>query len=246
MARRRCVCDIARGESRHDGYAVACIPDGSGTTLPMRRGSRARGRRVAADRQPRDLLLRRLSGIRASPRTTGPGRCPRGDGHCAACACFAGDPARPRSRLGSEVDAERAPSLDSNLLQHAVGNMVSPAIPFVGVVTMSFDLADRSAEQVFGKPVGAIRGEYAIGEPPAGSRGIGLWIMIRSVGKLLRWRLAGKTWPHPFFDRASRKPMYPVTSLSPEQRQALRPLCGPKPASSAGPLSGASQRPSSS
>ena len=127
-----------------------------------------------------------------------------------------------------------------------LGNMVSPAIPFVGVVTRSFDLADRSAEQVFGKPVGAIRGEYAIGEPPAGSRGIGLWIMTRSVGKVLRWRLAGKTWPHPFFDRASRKPMYPVTSLSPEQRQALRPLCGPKPASSAGPLSGASQRPSSS
>ena len=127
-----------------------------------------------------------------------------------------------------------------------LGNMVSPAIPFIGVVTRSFDLSDRSAEQVFGKPVGAIRGEYAIGEPPAGSRGIGLWIMIRSVGKVLRWRLAGKTWPHPFFDRASRKPMYPVTSLSPEQRQALRPLCGPKPASSAGPLSGAGQRPSSS
>ena len=115
-----------------------------------------------------------------------------------------------------------------------LGNMVSPAIPFVGVAISSFELGAHAPDQVFGKPVGAIMGEYAIGEPPAGSRGIRLPIMLRSIAKVLGWRLAGKTWPHPFFDRATGKPRFPVTSLTSNQREALRPLCGPRPAPPAG------------
>ena len=44
------------------------------------------------------------------------------------------------------------------------------------------------------------------------------------------WRLRGKTWPHPFFKRETREPIYPLTVLSPGEREALRPLCGPRPA----------------
>lgn len=113
-----------------------------------------------------------------------------------------------------------------------LGNTVSPAIPFVGVLVSTFDFGNKTPDQTFGKPIGAIKGEYATGESPAGSRGIRLPIMLRSIAKVLGWRLTGKTWPHPFFDRGSGKPIYSVTVLSPEQREALRPLCGPKPAAS--------------
>jgi hypothetical protein len=110
-----------------------------------------------------------------------------------------------------------------------LGNMVSPSIPFVGIVTAAFDLADATPDQIFGKPIGAIKGEFAIGEAPAGSRGIRLPILIRSVTKVVSWRLAGRAWPHPFFDRTSGEPIFPVTTLAPDGRNALRPLCGPKP-----------------
>ena len=113
-----------------------------------------------------------------------------------------------------------------------LGNTVSPTIPFVGVLVSSFALGNQTPDQAFGKPIGAIKGEYATAEPPAGSRGIRFPIMLRSIAKVLGWRLTGKTWPHPFFDRVSGKPIYPVTALSHEQREALRALCGPKPAPS--------------
>ena len=115
-----------------------------------------------------------------------------------------------------------------------LGNTVSPGIPFVGVLVSSFNLESHMPDRAFGSPIGSIKGEYAIGEAPAGSRGIRLPIMLRSIAKVLGWRLAGKAWPHPFFDRASGKPIYPVTVLLPEQRKALRPLCGPMPAPSGG------------
>jgi hypothetical protein len=110
-----------------------------------------------------------------------------------------------------------------------LGNTVSPDIPFVGVLVSSFDLGPQDPDQAFGGPVGEIKGEYAIGEPPAGSRGIRLTIMLRSIAKVLNWRLTGKTWPHPFYDRVTGKPIYPVTVLSAKQREDLRSRCGPKP-----------------
>lgn len=84
-----------------------------------------------------------------------------------------------------------------------LGNTVSPAIPFIGIVTAAFDLAGATVDQTFGKPVGAIKGEFAIGEAPAGSRGIRFPILARSIAKVLGWKLSGLTWPHPFFVSAS-------------------------------------------
>ena len=105
-----------------------------------------------------------------------------------------------------------------------VGNMVSTAIPFVGIVSVAFETAGQVPDALFGKPRGAIKGEYAIGGPPPGSRGIPLPLMLRSIARVLGWRLAGRTWPHPFFDRSTMKPIFPVATLSATQREDLRPL----------------------
>jgi len=111
-----------------------------------------------------------------------------------------------------------------------VGNTLSPAIPFVGIVAQAFDRDGQHADQVFGAPAGAIFGKCAIGEPAAGSTGLNLPLMLRAIAKVLGWRLTGQSWPHPFFRSNSREPMFPLTVLSPDRREALREKCGPHPA----------------
>jgi hypothetical protein len=110
-----------------------------------------------------------------------------------------------------------------------LGNTVSPAIPFVGIVAQAFDNGAERPDDQFGKPIGAIMGKYAIGEAPAGSTGIKLSLLVRAFRMVLGWRLRGQTWPHPYFERNTRAPIYPVTVLSRPQREALRPFCGPHP-----------------
>jgi len=111
-----------------------------------------------------------------------------------------------------------------------VGNTLTPKIPFVGIVPQAFDNGTYRADNVFGPPIGAILGKYAIGEPPAGSTGLNLTLILRAIGKMIGWRFRGKAWPHPFFKQDTGEPIYPLTVLSREQREALRPLCGPHPA----------------
>jgi hypothetical protein len=41
--------------------------------------------------------------------------------------------------------------------------------------------------------------------------------------------LRGQTWPHPFFERDMRAPIYPLSVVSREEREALRRFCGPHP-----------------
>jgi hypothetical protein len=107
-----------------------------------------------------------------------------------------------------------------------LGNTIGPGIPFVGIVAHAF----RSPDEVFGPPVGGILGKFAVGTPPPGSTGLNLRLIGGAIRKILGWKVDGQTWPHPFFDRATRAPRYPITVLTHEQREALRPLCGPKPA----------------
>jgi hypothetical protein len=114
-----------------------------------------------------------------------------------------------------------------------LGNTMTPAIPFVGILARGFDNGGQKSNAVFGPPIGAIMGKFAVGEPPAGSTGVNVGFFARAIRKVLGWRFFGRAWPHPFFDRATRAPIYPLTILSREEREALRPLCGPKPARSA-------------
>lgn len=112
-----------------------------------------------------------------------------------------------------------------------LGNTVGPRVPFVGLMTEAFGAAGQSPDRLLAAPIGAILGQFAVGGPPPRSKGIRLSILLRSMVSLIGWRLRGRDWPHPFFDRSSRRPTYPVQVLSAEQRDALRPLCGPTPAS---------------
>jgi hypothetical protein len=112
-----------------------------------------------------------------------------------------------------------------------MGNTLAPAIPFVGIVAQAFEGDLQRTDDLFGKPRGAIQGKYAIGDAPEGSTRLDLRLLTRALRMILGWRIRGRTWPHPYFDLATRSPNRPVTTLSPTQREALRPLCGPRSAS---------------
>ncbi|HLK37093.1 MAG TPA: DUF6151 family protein [Polyangiaceae bacterium] len=114
-----------------------------------------------------------------------------------------------------------------------VGNTFSVGLPFVGVVAQAFDNAGNRASDVFGKAVGAAGHKSAVGGLPDGLERANLRLILRAVRLVAGWRLRGKTWPHPFFDRATRQPIRPVSVLSRAEREALRPLCGPHPAAPA-------------
>ena len=105
-----------------------------------------------------------------------------------------------------------------------LGNTLRPAIPFVGIVAQAFVHGTQHPDDVFGKPIGAIMGEYAVGHAPPGSTGIKLSLRMRALLMVLGWRLRGQAWPHPYFERDSRVPIYPLTVLSGAQREALRTL----------------------
>ncbi|XXX78376.1 DUF6151 family protein [Sorangium sp. So ce134] len=113
-----------------------------------------------------------------------------------------------------------------------LGNTPTPRLPVIGITTELFQQAPgaRPLDEVFGAPRGGIFGKEAIGEPPPGTVKPNVRLLARTIGKVLGWKLRGKSWPHPFFDRASGNPRYPITVLSRAERDALRPLCGPRPA----------------
>ncbi|HMJ57052.1 MAG TPA: DUF6151 family protein [Polyangiaceae bacterium] len=110
-----------------------------------------------------------------------------------------------------------------------VGNTLGPALPFVGIVAHAFEGPDTRPDDVFGKPVGGMLGKHAIGTAPEGSTKLNVRLVARAFRLILGWKIRGKTWPHPFFDRATRSSTRPVTTLSRAERDALRPLCGPHP-----------------
>lgn len=112
-----------------------------------------------------------------------------------------------------------------------VGNTVAPAVPFVGIVVKTFSNSKQgqAADAYFGAPLGIIQQKYALGTPE--NHGVGtLGLILRSLRKMVTWRLRGQTWPHPFFARSTGEIAFPVQVLSKAERDALRPLCGPRPA----------------
>jgi hypothetical protein len=113
-----------------------------------------------------------------------------------------------------------------------LGNTLGPAVPFVGIVSKAFEVDGQRVDDLFGPPIGAILGKYAVGGAPPGSTGLNVRLLGRAVRMVLGWRFGAKTWPHPYFDEATRAPRRPLTTLSRAEREALRPLCGPRPAAS--------------
>ena len=116
-----------------------------------------------------------------------------------------------------------------------LGNTVGPAIPFVGIVAQAFESETQTPDDLFGRPIAAVWGKYAVGRAPEGSRGLNVRLMARAIRMVLGWRIRGQTWPHPFFERATRASKFPLTTLSQREREALRPLCGPHPSTHSAP-----------
>lgn len=105
-----------------------------------------------------------------------------------------------------------------------LGNTVSPAVPFVGIHAKTFVAPDDDC----GPPVGGILGKFAVGTPPEGTTGLNVKVIARALRLVAGWKLGGKTWPHPFFDKGSSEPRCPTTIVSKSARESLRALCGPK------------------
>jgi hypothetical protein len=109
-----------------------------------------------------------------------------------------------------------------------VGNTFRPWLPFVGVPRRVFQGGEADHDAVFGKPRSAIYGQFAVGAPPQGSTKPDVRMMAHFLRLTLGWKLTRKSFPHPFFDRATRAPSRELVTLSRTERDALRPLCGPR------------------
>jgi hypothetical protein len=112
-----------------------------------------------------------------------------------------------------------------------LGNTMTPSVPFIGMPLEVFRGASDvcSRNQLFGTVRGASFGKFATDGAPPGSTKVNLGMVAHAMWLVLGWKLSGKTWPHPFFDRTSRAPLYPITTLSSDEREALRAKCGPNP-----------------
>jgi hypothetical protein len=112
-----------------------------------------------------------------------------------------------------------------------LANTVGPALPFVGMVAQTFVVEGLGGlDAVVGEPRGRVYGQHAVGTPPAGSTSINVPLIARLVWSMLKWRVRGQGTPNPFFDSQTRKPLFPIVTLSLAERDALRPLCGPRTA----------------
>lgn len=113
-----------------------------------------------------------------------------------------------------------------------LGNMMAtPGLPFIGLSLEVFRRVTSEAQRdaLFGKPRGAVFGQYATNGTPPGSTKMPLRLIFDTLRLVAGWKLGGKTWPHPFFERNASAPRYPVQVLSREARAALRAQCGPNP-----------------
>lgn len=107
-----------------------------------------------------------------------------------------------------------------------LGNTPGAAIPLIGIPKPAFEVEEQDPDALFGPPTGFVHGEDALGDdaPGAspGAKGVPFSILARTILKIIGWRLRGRAWPHPYFDRATKRPLFPVQVLAPERREALR------------------------
>ena len=105
-----------------------------------------------------------------------------------------------------------------------LGNTVKPSMPFIGIVHELFrDARDpQRRDELLGPPRASIWGQSAIGEPPAGSTKMNVPFLARTIRMILGWKLRGRAWPHPYFDRSQPEPKFPVRVLSRDERETAR------------------------
>jgi hypothetical protein len=119
-----------------------------------------------------------------------------------------------------------------------LGNTLTPSLPFIGMAPEVFRGAPdvRSRDAVFGPVRAGMLGQHATGGAPEGSTKIHVGMIAHALRLMLGWKLLGKAWPHPFFERTTRLPSHPVTILSRDEREALRARCGPNPSAFVAPV----------
>jgi hypothetical protein len=112
-----------------------------------------------------------------------------------------------------------------------LGNSPGTTPPFLGITRQAYATdALGGADAVFGPPRAAVWGQHAVGTPPPNSTKLNPLLIGRVLWSMLRWRVKGQHAPHPFFDSDTGKPKFPVEVLGTAERDALRPLCGPRSA----------------
>jgi len=112
-----------------------------------------------------------------------------------------------------------------------LGNVARPSIPFVGVPAQAFAATGPGGIDALLGPVrGRVYGQHAVGTPPEGSTSLQPTLLARIIWRIATWGLRGSGKPNPFFDSQTQQPLYALLVLSSAERDALRPLCGPRTA----------------
>lgn len=113
-----------------------------------------------------------------------------------------------------------------------IGNTLqSKKTPYVGVVhnIMSFKSAEER-NQVLGSITGRVQGKYGIAPLPPGTwQTMSMGLVYRVLHFMLRAMIKKQGRPSPFFDEVSGNSKATPLILSVEERERLRPLCGPHP-----------------
>jgi hypothetical protein len=102
-----------------------------------------------------------------------------------------------------------------------VGNTMRPWLPFVGIVRSSFAADEAEIGEVFGEPF-PIMEKHAVGTLPDRGRTTNRAYVLRVIPIIAGWKLRGRAWPHPFFDRETGQSKFPITIVTRAERDALR------------------------
>jgi hypothetical protein len=110
-----------------------------------------------------------------------------------------------------------------------LGNTVKPSVPFVGILHEAFrDARDPSRrDAVFGPVRASMYEHHAIG---GGTKRTNAPFLLRTARLILGWKLRGRAWPHPYFDRSTGDPRFQVRVLSRDERASARKAAGRAPA----------------
>ena len=111
-----------------------------------------------------------------------------------------------------------------------VVNAPGPQIPYLGLVTAMAEDPQQLGRVRFG-----LQARYAIGDaPPPKSDKIGLSAMLWMMKFMSRALFKGAGKQNPFF-KANGQPVAHARVLSHQERESLRPFCGPNPSAEASP-----------